>query len=139
MIYNLPKVGDVIYVQLLSWFMNNRNEGCNIYGKNFLNFWVKAIVVKVSDGGVLVSFPVLMELHKKKASYFHQPYVTKMLRRSHIEFSLDDYFTLNLQEAITKQKAEGTFSTCQQYKVAGAVIEDHSDEIMDYNEASVNA
>ena len=100
---------------------------------------MKAVVVKVSDGGALVSFPSLMELHDKKASYsyFYKPYVKKILRRSQIEFSLDDYFTLNLEEA--KQKAETNFSTSQQYKVAGAVIEDHFDEVMDYDEGSVTA
>ena len=66
MFYNLPKVDDVFYVQLLSWFLNNRKEGAHIYGQNLLKFWVKAVVVKVSDGGALVSFPSLMELHNKK-------------------------------------------------------------------------
>ena len=72
MFYNLPKVDNVFYVQLLSWFLNNRKEGARIYGQNFLKFWVKAVVVKVSDGGALVSLPSLLELHDKKASYFYK-------------------------------------------------------------------
>lgn len=132
--FSLPIAGDIFYAQLSSWYTNNKMEGIRIYGDRFQKLWVKGQVVRVSDIHALISFPSLMEFHERKASYFHKTYITKMLTRSQLELSLEDFFALNPAEAT--EKAASNFEKLQQYKASGAQIVDAAAEIHDYDEAS---